>query len=195
MNNGAKITYLGTTGLVQLPGAKNETNDANLTARSQSFAIAKTHRLDAIAYLIEGLPAPGFPNLRLFTPPVETFSETHCYFDCLFYGVLSIAEGGRGTEYEHVESFSNVAVYAGTPYLKFRQPVIRYSYTIPSDSPDRVDDRVIEKPAKIRIRNLLLGTSFEVPTVGFFWDPTDLERLNYGKYDRVQETWTLQTLS
>lgn len=192
MNSGENIIYLGSTSLIRLPGARNETNDANLTVRTQSFAIAKTHRIDAIAYLIEGLAAPGFPNLRLFTPPFETFNETHCFFECRFHGVLSVAEGGRPAEYEYLDKLTNLTdVTIGTIPARYVQPVYRYQYTIPKDAPDRNEAREINLPETVSARNTLDGSIITLPASSFFWEFCDLERINYGEWDTVRESWKL----
>lgn len=193
MNDGANIVYASpNSGLVHQPGDKKSTNDANLTTLQRTFKIRKDRKEQALSYLQDGLHAEGYSNLTLFGPPLETCDEAWAYYDCNFYGVLSISEGGRPTEYEYFDILTNLTeLDIGTIKVRYVQPVYRYQYTVVKDAPDRNETREIALPAKVSARSRETGDIRELNISSFFWEFSDLERTNYGEWDTIRESWKL----
>lgn len=199
MNNGNNIVYLGSSEIVQHSGDQIYTNVANLTALKRTFSIHKNNEKKLIDYLVDGLRATGYSNMYLWNPPPLKRSETRIYCDAMFYGVLETSEGGRGISYEFQDERSNAATYSRT--LTYVQPVKIFQYTIPKGASDRSLTRTIPLPDTVSTRRLVTVTFFSpmgsiVPIKGtaFFWNFTDLERLNFGKFDQIRETWTLTAI-
>lgn len=207
MNNGANIVYAdGGLGLVLVNSGRISTNDANLTTLVQRYCIKKSDKERGFRELAPGRRAVGYGNLHIQNPPVAIDDETWTYFDATFYGILSIAEGGRSTSYEHVYRFSNVAeINIGTdeePDLyRYVQPGRRFSYTAPATSDPRIENRKISIPSKIDIFKMAPGPRTglfrdgdpkrNLPGSSFVWEFYDLERENYGNYDELREYWRL----
>jgi hypothetical protein len=193
VNDGENIVYAAPdVGMVRLPGDRKSTNDANLTTLQRRFGIRKDRKSDALSVLVDGLLASGYSNLRLFGPPLESTDEVYAFFDCIFQGVLSPSEGGRDEAYEYFDKLTNLAdVTVGTIPARYVQPVYRYQYTVPKDSPDRNETREIDLPETVSARNTLNGAVISLPASSFFWEFSDLERINYGAWDTIRESWKL----
>ena len=193
MNDGANIIYIGAQTLTRTAGDSVSTNEYNRSEMSRRYAIVKTKKDDALAVLKRGYKSPEFDNLYLLTVPRLDYSETHVYFNCTFSGILEKREGGNGADYERVERPQNVAAISST--IVFLQPVYRFFYTLRSDLESRVFSRVLERPATVTTRDNTTGDKGSIDGGSFFWEPYDLQRANYDKYDEVIESWRLTYLA
>jgi hypothetical protein len=189
MNNGANIVYLGSTELIRQSNDVVMTNEYNRSELSRRYAIRKTKKETATSTLVRGYRAPEFANLYLLNPPVETTTETFAFYDCTFSGILEQNEGGNGPLYERVERPQNIASISSS--IIYLQPVYRFFYTMPADSEPRVFTRTLTRPDIVPARDNTTGDRINYSGSLFFWEPYDLQRVNFDKYDEVIESWRL----
>lgn len=193
MNNGANIIEIGSRSLIRTSGDSAMTNAYNRTELTRRYAIIKSAKDDALLVLKRGFKSPEFDNLYLLNTPRHDYSETHVFFNCTFSGILEKREGGNGIDYERVERPQNVAAISST--VVFLQPVYRFFYTLRSDQEPRVFSRVLERPATVTTRDNTTGDKGSIDGGDFFWEPYDLQRTNFDKYDEVIEAWRLTYLT
>jgi hypothetical protein len=189
MNDGANIIYLGSTELQRTPGDSLTTNQYNRSELTRRYSIQKRYKDDGLAVLKRGFKAPDFANLYLLNVPRISYLEGIVHFDCTFSGILEKSEGGNGPDYEFVDRPQNFASISST--IVYLQPVYRFLYTERANADSRVFSRVIERPATVTTRDNTTGDKGSLDGGDFSWEPYDLQRNNYDKYDEVVESWRL----
>jgi len=189
MNNGANIIYLGSTELQRTPGDSIVTNQYNRSELSRRYTIQKPYKDDALLVLKRGFKAPEFANLYLLNVPRISYDAAMVHFDCTFSGVLEKSEGGNGPDFEFIDRPQNFANISST--IVYLQPVYRFLYTQRANENSRVFARVIERPESVTTRDNTTGDKGSLDGGDFIWEPYDLQRNNYDKYDEVIESWRL----
>lgn len=188
MNSGANIVKLGATDLRRTFGDSIMTSQANRSELSRRYFIHKHLMQLGRDLLIRGYKAPEYSNMYLMEPPRQSIDAAHIYFDCMFSGILDIAEGGNGPLYERVERNSNIGTISDT--TTYTQTVLRYFYTIKYDADDRSATRIIPLPTTVTARTTS-GTTVIYDGSLFFWELYDKPRTNFDLYDEVIESWRL----